>query len=491
MRAKLRALTIVLVGSITVLVATSTQADAVLEGFDSPYRMQGQFIVVLKNDKSMGWVAHKAMKTKSERDAAHISNKARIESLGRQMLGTRGALGKTFTVTMKGFSAYVTESDARVLAKDSRVERIVAVMRTWSTAIQQNAPEHLDRIDQENLPLNTLYNYFSTGSFATPNPQRLYQLDVFVVDSGVRVTHNEFGGRFNLNLDFEGTANATPLGTAVPCNGHGTLVAGVLGGATYGVAKGVTMKSLRITTCQGGGSSADMVDAIQYITDWAEFYGITGPGQPVNGVRYYTPVLANMSVVSPENSAVRSAINNSLAAGVIWVAGAGNDEVDACNLLPGAISGVINVTASEVSTSLFSGERDRVWKDVPNSKGSNYGSCVDIFAPGQNVRSAFIGSNTDTDNTFSGTSLAAPQVAGVAALYLASNPTATPAQVQTAIINAATVGKIEGDLKGSPNRLLSTAVPGNPIPGSGDDPSGLTPAVTAAINAVVNMLLLN
>ena len=480
-----------LLGSIVALTARPIRADAVLEGFDDPLRIPGQYIVVLKSDKTLGWVEHRGLQSKAARDAAHASNKARIEAVGREVLGSQGALGKTFTVSIKGFSAYLAEGAAKGLARDSRIERIVSVKRTWTTAVQQNAPWHLDRIDQENLPLNHLYNYFSTGAFSIPNPQHLSLVRVFIIDSGVRTTHNEFGGRVADNIDFQGSANGDTF-SGNPCNRHGTLVAGVLGGATYGVAKGVLMTPLRITDCNGNGNTADMVQGIDWATEWTEDFGVNGEFQPfVNGVRYYRPVVINMSVITGQDSLVQNAINRALAAGAIFVGGAGNHGDDACQHLPGSIANVINVGGTEISSPLFGDDRDRVWIDVNTSSGSDYGTCVDIFAPAEDVRSSDNGSNSDTAVEM-GTSLAAPQVAGVAVLYVASNPTATPAQVQTAIVNAAVTGKIQGNLNGSPNRLLSTAVPGNLIPGggSGDDPSGLTPAVKAAVQVVIDTLLL-
>ena len=149
---------------------------------------------------------------KADRDAARVANKQRVGEIGRNLLSGKGAIGKEFHVTMKAFSAYVSEANAREIAKDPRVERVVAVMRTWETATQQNAPWHLDRIDQESWPLNKLYNYFSSGRIQTPNEQRVAALVVFVVDSGVRRTHAEFNGRVFQTLNFTGV----PTGMSCP-----------------------------------------------------------------------------------------------------------------------------------------------------------------------------------------------------------------------------------------------------------------------------------
>jgi subtilisin family serine protease len=239
-----------------------------------------------------------------------------------------------------------------------------------------------------------------------------------VIDTGIRVTHQTFGGRA-----VWGT-NTTGDGTNTDCNGHGTHVAGTIGGSQYGVAKAVHLVAIKVLNCQGSGTSASVVAGIDYVT-----------AQHATG----TPAVANMSLGGGANTAIDYAVRNSIAAGVSYAIASGNSNANACNTSPARVAEAITVNASDINDA--------------RASFSNYGSCTDIFAPGVNITSSWNTSDTAT-NTISGTSTATPHVAGAAALYLAANPGASPATVQQALKDNATLGHITNPGTGSPNRLL-------------------------------------
>jgi len=281
----------------------------------------------------------------------------------------------------------------------------------------------LDRIDQQALPLDNSYTYPTTASTVT----------AYVIDTGIRTTHSDFGGRAAWGTNTTGDGNNTD------CNGHGTHVAGTVGGTSYGVAKGVRLTAVKVLNCQGSGTFAGLMAGI----DWVTSNHTTGPA------------VANMSLgASGPNSTLEQAVRNSIADGVVYAIAAGNSNVDACNISPARVAEAITVSAS--------GSNDA------RASFSNYGTCVDIFAPGVTITSAWSTSDTGT-NTISGTSMAAPHVAGAAALILAEAPTSTPAQVANTMYTNATLNRITNAGTGTPNRLLRVP-PGTP-------PSGIKPDV--------------
>ncbi|MEU7026044.1 S8 family peptidase, partial [Streptomyces sp. NPDC046275] len=316
----------------------------------------------------------------------------------------------TFSRVLHGYAAEMTAEQARRTAADPRVAYVEQDAVHHGSTTQSDPPSWgLDRIDQRSLPLDHGYTYGTTASNVT----------VYVVDSGLRTTHTQFQGRASIGVDEVGDGR-----NGQDCLGHGTHVAGTVGGKDYGVAKGVRLVAVRVLNCNDLASTSSIISAADWITAHA-----------------VKPAVVNMSINGGVSSSEDTAIKNSIAAGVTWVVSSGNSSTDACNNSPGDIAPAIVVNNSDST-------------DTRRSS-SNYGSCTDLFAPGTSITSAWNTSDTAT-NTISGTSMAAPHVTGAAALWLSAHPTATPADVQAALVNSATVGKIKDAGTNTPNRLLYT-----------------------------------
>jgi len=340
---------------------------------------------------------------------------------------------KTFRRALKGFSVWTSEQAARKIAEDPAVAFVEEDQEVSLSVDQTGATWGLDRVDQRALPLNSTYGYDATGA----------GVKAYIIDTGILASHADFGARvvagFTAIEDGNGSSD---------CNGHGTHVAGTVGGSTYGVAKGVTLVPVRVLDCAGNGTTSGVIAGVDWVTsDHAA-------GQPA---------VANMSLGGGISSALDTAVVNSINDGITYAVAAGNENVNACNSSPSRVSGALTVASTTSGDS--------------RSSFSNYGSCVDIFAPGSSITSAWYTSDTAT-NTISGTSMATPHVAGVVALYLQNNPDATPSGVTAAIINNATTGKVTGAGTGSPNRLLYSRV-GAPAPTPTPVPTP-TPAPTPA-----------
>jgi subtilisin family serine protease len=261
----------------------------------------------------------------------------------------------------------------------------------------------IDRIDQRNLPFSGSYTYTSTGA----------GVRVYVIDTGILASHSQFGGR---------ASNVYPSGSTTDCHGHGTHVAGTIGGSTYGVAKGALLRGVRVLGCTGSGSISGIIAGI----DWVRLNRIN-------------PAVANLSLGGGFSSALNTAVTNLSNSGVFVAVAAGNSNANACNSSPSSATAVFTVASST--------------KTDAKSSFSNWGSCVDAYAPGSSVLSAWIGSNSAT-NTISGTSMASPHVAGVAALYKATFGNAASSTIDSFLKNNATLNVISGNVSGTPNRLL-------------------------------------
>src|SRR3954453_1395996 len=321
-----------------------------------------------------------------------------------------GQARTVFRHALNGFAAHMTAEQARKMAADPRVDYVEQDAVVHATTDQPNPPSWgLDRIDQRDLPLDDNYTYAPTAA----------NVHAYVIDTGIRITHSTFGGRAAWGTNTVGDGNDTD------CNGHGTHVAGTIGGSQYGVAKGVQLVAVKVLDCGGSGSFAGVVAGI----DWVA----------ANAVK---PAVANMSLgASGSDQATEDAVRNAIAAGVTFSIASGNSNSDACNFTPARVAEAITVNASTISDA--------------RASFSNFGTRPDIFAPGQDITSSW-NTNDTASNTISGTSMATPHVVGAAALYLGANPTATPADVQSAMKAAATPNKITSPGSGSPNLLLFT-----------------------------------
>ncbi len=387
--------------SFVVLVLTAAVAQSAVQSADRP--IEGSYIVGLRADAG----------------SQSIGAPRTTAQLASDLSGFFGGqASRTFEHALQGFAFRGSSAAADNLSRDPRVAFVAQDGVVTLSAVQTPTPSWgLDRIDQRETQLNTEYDYHSEGA----------GVDLYIVDTGIRTTHVDFGGRVDTVNAF--TAVNDGLGTE-DCVGHGTVVAGVAGSSTYGVAKGVTLHPVRVVGCNGLGSISNVIAGVDWITSRHQ-----APGS--------RRAVVNISLNNGYSQPLDAAVLESMTHGIVYVAAAGNDGVDApCYTSPQWLPGVLTVGASD--------ENGARWAS------SNFGSCLDLFAPGTAIVSTF--NRNDSDSiAMTGTSVAAPHVAGTAALVLVDHPAATPDQVQALILAAATEGALTDIGEGSPNLLLYSA----------------------------------
>jgi subtilisin family serine protease len=386
---------------------TNTVDNGMLKSASTAGSMKDSYIIVFKDDG----VNVNAL-VNAEIDAAVDTE---VEKLGKNF-GVKSDF--TYKHALKGFAATLPAAAVEALRNNPRIKYIEQNQEVHIVATQSNPPSWgLDRSDQRALPLNASYTYNQTGS----------GVDAYIIDTGIRLTHNDFGGRAITGYDA-----VTIGGTATDGNGHGTHVAGTVGGTSYGMAKGVRLIAVRVLNNQGSGTWAQVIAGL----DWVVSNHTTNRA------------VANMSLGGGASTTVDDAVKRVVADGVVMCVAAGNDALNASGYSPARVAEAITVGATG-SSDVF-------------ASFSNYGSIVDILAPGVSITSDYYSSNTATA-TMSGTSMATPHVAGAAALYLEANPTATPAQVEAGLKAVATQGAITSVPSGTANLLLYS-IAGTPLP---------------------------
>ncbi|MEV6521189.1 S8 family serine peptidase [Longispora sp. NPDC051575] len=421
----------VTIGFVAVAGPAAQAAEGVIRNAGAPTAVSGKYIVALK-DAPAGVAAAAAVRSRADGLTGKFG----------------GSVGYVYDQVLGGFSARMTESQARRLAADPSVAYVEQV-QTMGIADTQNNPPNWgdDRIDQRDLPLSKSYTYPS-------NPGQ--GVTVYVLDTGLNPNHSEFTGRVKQGYDFiDNDSNPAD------CHGHGTHVAGTAVGTTYGVAKKANIVSVRILNCQGNGEDDQILAGMNWIKN--------------NAVK---PAVANYSVGCGSrcsSDSLDNAVKALIASGVQFVQAAGNNNDDSCYFSPQKVPAAITVGNSTSADARYTGTGQ-----------SNYGSCLDIWAPGTNIISASYSSNTGTA-TMTGTSMASPHTAGAVALYLGANPNATPQQVRDALVNNGSTGKLTGINSGSPNVLLYTAFIGGGTP---TDPSVTNPGnQSTAVGGTANLQL--
>ncbi|MGW5051363.1 S8 family peptidase [Actinokineospora sp. NPDC004072] len=386
------------------LATPASAAEGVILRADQPDSVPGAYLVMFKD---------------SAVSAASTASKA--GELARKFAGRI-----TYTYpALNGFAVDLSAAQARKLAADPAVAYVEQDRRVRALDTQSNPTWGLDRIDQQSLPLDRSYTYPGSAGQG---------VNVYVIDTGILTTHNEFGGRAKHAYDaIDGDTNATD------CNGHGTHVAGTIAGSTYGVAKKATVHAVRVLKCDGWSQGNSVAAGM----DWVARNAVL-------------PAVVNMSLGGGASSTNDDAARRLLSRGITTVVAAGNEGQDACNVSPARVADALTVAASNSSDS----------RSIFANGSSNFGTCVDLFAPGSSITSAWYTGNSAT-NSISGTSMATPHVAGAAALYLGvpGNSGKTPAEVNRALLDNTVAGKIS-DLRGSPNKLLQTRF----LNGGGPDP---------------------
>jgi subtilisin family serine protease len=398
-RAVLALVTAVSVGAAVGTATPAWAAEGVIRGAGSADAVPGSYIVVLKD-------------TARSLSAASLT--------GRY----GGTASHVYTSALHGYAATMSERQARRVAADPAVAYVQQDQWVHALDVQDDPPSWgLDRVDQRFLPYDQTYT-FSTNAAG---------VNAYIIDTGIRATHREFGGRVRMGRDtIDNDDDSTD------CMGHGTHVAGTVGGSSFGVAKGVTLWAVRVLNCQGSGTDAQVIAGVDWVT--------------ANAVR---PAVANMSLGGGVAPALDEAVRRSIASGITYAIAAGNSGRDACDFSPARTPEAITAGATTISDT--------------RAGFSNTGTCLDIFAPGVGINSAWLDSDTATIS-LSGTSMASPHVAGTAALYLAQHPGATPQQIRDALVGVATPDRVVDPRPGSPNLLLYTnsgITPPGPPPGCG------------------------
>jgi subtilisin family serine protease len=374
---------IALIGAMAATIATGALAQGA-QAFGASRPISGQYIVVFKN---------------------HVGNPAAEAVSLASAHG--GRVLHTYTAAVKGFAATLPDAAVQALRNNPNVDYVEQDQTISLSTTESGATWGIDRIDQVDRPLDTLYHYNYTGA----------GVYAFIIDTGILASHVEFTGRVQPGYTAISDGNGTN-----DCNGHGTHVSGTVAGTTWGVAKQASLVPVRVLDCKGSGSNSGVIAGV----DWAANSALR-------------PAVANMSLGGSFSSALNAAVAGAVSKGVTMAIAAGNSNADACNYSPASEPSAITVGATG--------------SDDARASYSNYGTCVDLFAPGSGITSAWNTSSTAT-NTISGTSMATPHVTGVAALVTQANPGATPAAIANFIVQTASVNKVSSPGTGSPNLLL-------------------------------------